>query len=238
MAEWFEEWFGEDYLELYPHRDERDAERLIGLVRRTLPWRDGWCVLDVACGPGRHMSALEQAGARVFGFDLSRVLLDRARSVTKRPLVRADMRFLPFRTGSMNLTVNLFTSFGYFATDAEHSAALAEMFRTVRPGGWFVLDFLNAEVVRAGLVAEEVQQLGGARVMVRREITDEGRFVRKTMLLPDGRQFEERVRLFTVGELRTMIECHGARVVTGCSDYDGAPLGHGPRAIFLAQVSP
>lgn len=238
MAEWFEDWFGEEYLDLYPHRDEQDAERLIGLVRRTLPWRDGWRVLDVACGPGRHMMALERAGARVFGFDLSRVLLNRARSLTSRPLVRADMRLLPFRARSMDLTVNLFTSFGYFGTDAEHAAAMGEMLGTVRPGGWFVLDFLDAAAVRAGLVVHEVQQLGGACVEVRRDIIDDGRFVRKTMLLPDGRQFEERVRLFSFGELQAMIEQHGARVTTGFGDYDGAPVGDGPRAILLARVAP
>ena len=44
----------------------------------------------------------------------------------------------------MDLTVNLFTSFGYFERDAEHAAALGEMVATVRPGGWFVIDFLNA----------------------------------------------------------------------------------------------
>lgn len=238
MAEWFEQWFGEAYLDLYPHRDEEDAERLIGLVRRTLPWQLGWRVLDVACGPGRHMGALEAAGARVFGFDLSRVLLDRARTVTSRPLVRADMRFLPFRARSMDLTVNLFTSFGYFATDAAHDAAMGEMLGTVRDGGWFVLDFLDAAAVRAGLVPREVQQLGGAGVEVRREILDDGRVVRKTMLLPDGRQFEERVRLFSFGELQAMIEHHGARVLAGFGDYDGAPAGAGSRAILLAQVAP
>ena len=237
MAEWFSEWFGKEYLELYPHRDERDAERLITLLRSTLPWRDGWRVLDVACGPGRHLVALERAGAKVFGFDLSRALLDRARTVTARPLVRADMRCLPFRPRSMDLTVNLFTSFGYFATDEEHTAAMGQMIGTVRPGGWFVLDFLNAFEIGPALVAEEVQQLGGASVQVRREITDGGRFVRKTMILPDGRTFEERVRLFTFGELQAMIEHHGARVATGFGDYDGAPLGNGPRAILLAQVT-
>ena len=238
MAEWFESWFGTEYLDLYPHRDERDAERVVGLLRGNLPWQDGWRVLDVACGPGRHISALAQAGARVFGFDLSRILLTRARSITARPLVRADMRALPFRGGSMDLAVNLFTSFGYFATDAEHDCALGEMLRIVRPGGWFVIDFLDAGAVRAGLVAEEVQQLGGAGVQVRRQITDQGRFVRKTMVLPGGQQVEERVRLFTTLELREMIERHGARVVSGFGDYDGAPLGSGARVILMAQLAP
>ena len=103
----------------------------------------GWRVLDVACGAGRHARAFEAAGARCVGLDLSMALLRVARGVTGAPLVRADMRALPIRPGSMDLTVNLFTSFGYFERDAEHTAALHEMVATLRPRGWFVIDFLN-----------------------------------------------------------------------------------------------
>ena len=87
-------------------------------------------------------------------------LLRLARQVTSAPLVRADMRQLPIRPGSMDLTVNLFTSFGYFEQDAEHTAALGEMIATVRPGGWFVIDFLNPAAVRRQLVPEETLRRG------------------------------------------------------------------------------
>ena len=68
MTEWFEEWFGEEYLQLYPHRDEADARRLVALLTRVLPWRAGWRVLDVGCGAGRHAAALAEAGARPVAF--------------------------------------------------------------------------------------------------------------------------------------------------------------------------
>ena len=212
MAEWFEEWFGEEYLRLYPHRNEADAERVVLLLRQALPWRSGWRVLDVACGAGRHLAALERSGAVPFGFDLSSPLLRRAKQNTARPLVRADMRWLPFRTASMDLTVNLFTSFGYFAADEEHNDAIGQMLRTVRPGGWFVIDFLNAEQVRADLVPEETVNYGGARVEIRRRISADDRFVQKSIRLIDGRQFEERVRLLEATDLERMIQSHGARV--------------------------
>ena len=136
------EWFGEEYLRLYPHRDDTEAARAVDLIVRTVPFQPGWRVLDVACGAGRHARAFHAAGARCTGVDLSMTLLRLAHQVTTAPLVRADMRQLPIRAGSMDLTVNLFTSFGYFERDAEHTAALDEMIATVRSGGWFV-SFLN-----------------------------------------------------------------------------------------------
>ena len=105
--------------------------------------RAGGCSTSPA-GRAATRRAFEAAGARCVGLDLSAALLRVARGVTGAPLVRADMRALPVRPASMDLTVNLFTSFGYFERDAEHAAALGEMVATVRPRGWFVIDFLNA----------------------------------------------------------------------------------------------
>jgi len=237
MPEWFEEWFGEEYLHLYPHRDEADADRIVALLRRALPWREGWRVLDVACGAGRHLAALERAGAVPFGFDLSAALLRRARRVTGRPLVRADMRGIPFRPRSMDLTVNLFTSFGYFAADEEHTDALGQMLATVRPEGWFVIDFLNAEHVRASLIPHELTSYGGIDVEIRREVTGDRRFVRKSIRVADGRRFEERVRLLGADDLERMITAHGARLVERYGDYGGAPLSGGTRTILIARVT-
>jgi SAM-dependent methyltransferase len=237
MAEWFEDWFGEEYLELYPHRDIDEAARLIALLKQELPWQPGWRVLDCACGAGRHLQALEQAGARPYGFDLSAALLRRARTATDRPLVRADLRHLPFRAGMMDLTVNLFTSFGYFNSDLEHAEALAEMLDTVRDGGWFAIDFLHPDWVRRTLVPSEACQLGGRTVEIRRFLSDDGRHVRKRIMLDGGRQFEERVRLFDPGELERMLTDEGARVTHRFGDYDGCPPGEGSRTILVAQVT-
>jgi len=236
MPEWFEEWFKDEYLELYPHRDDREADQLVALLQEVLPWRTGWRILDVACGGGRHLAALVRHGGAPIGLDLSGSLLRRARQHTGCPLVRADMRRLPVRERSMDLTLNLFTSFGYFATDAEHDAALAEMLATVRPGGWFVIDFLQADQVRAGLVAREATRLGAHEATVQRRITPDGRMVEKTILLSDGRQFAERVRLLSQGELEQMIVAHGAEVASRYGSYDGGPIGSGSRVILVARV--
>ena len=237
MTEWFEEWFNDAYLHLYPHRDDADAERLVALLVRVLPWRAGWRVLDVACGEGRHARALAAAGAWVVGLDLSPGLLARAREATPSPLVRADMRALPVRRGTMDLTVNLFTSFGYFDSDAEHAEALQGMVRTVRRGGWFALDFLNATHIRATLVPEEDATLAGTSVQLRRRLEAGGRYVAKDILLADGRRFRERVRLFEPGELEAMLKAAGGRIRYRLGDYGGATLSAGSaRVILLAEV--
>jgi hypothetical protein len=144
---------------------------------------------------------------------------------------------MPVRPASMDLTVNLFTSFGYFAADEEHTDALGQMLSTVRPGGWFVIDFLNAEHVCASLVPTETAWYGDLAVEVRREISADGKFVRKTISLSDGRRFEERVRLLGHEDLERMLVAHGARIVGRYGDYDGAPLAGGTRTILFARIA-
>jgi SAM-dependent methyltransferase len=238
MTEWFEEWFGEDYLRLYPHRDEAEAEQAVGLILRTVPYQAGWRVLDVACGAGRHTRAFTSQGARCTGIDLSATLLRLARRATSAPLVRADMRALPIRPGSMDLTVNLFTSFGYFDRDSEHNTALEEMISTIRPDGWFVIDFLNPATVRRELVPEETVKLSESTVRVSRSVSADGRYVCKRIRAPNGKAYTERVRLFEPDQISGMLESLGMTVRFRYGDYDASALTiDSARTILVSQLT-
>jgi SAM-dependent methyltransferase len=239
MTEWFEQWFGEEYHDLYPHRDDEDARQAVALIRDVAPWGAGDCILDLACGPGRHAAELERLGGHVIGFDLSRAMLRRARERTRAGLVRGDMRALPFRDGSFALAVNLFTSFGYFLDDAEHRLVVREVAAALAPGGHFVLDYLNAEQVRRSVKPSQAAQEHQKEVHVTRRIGADGRFVIKEIELRDeGRRFEERVRLFSADELAALLTDAGLRVVARFGDYDGGPAGpDAPRVILVGSRS-
>ena len=242
MTEWFEQWFGEEYHALYPHRDDEDARRAVALIRGVVTWGSGDRILDLACGPGRHAAELARWGGQVVGFDLSRAMLRRARERSGGALVRGDMRALPFREGSFALAVNLFTSFGYFLDDDENRRVVSQVAAALAPGGHFVLDYLNAEQVRRLLELGEHEQGrwgNGERrsdVRVTRRIDSDGRFVIKEIELRDeGRRFQERVRLYRADELATLLTDAGLRVTARFGNYDGAAAGRdAPRVILVA----
>jgi len=237
MSEWFEEWFGEEYVALYPHRNEAEAERAVALIARTLGGRQVRLVLDLACGAGRHARYLGQKWW-TSGIDLSEVLLRIARrNDTPARLVRGDIRALPYRDSTFDLVVNLFTSFGYFETDQEHELVIRDLARVIAPRGVFVLDYLNAERVREQIVAYDESDIGGRVVEQRREITGGGRFVVKHISLKnEGREFVERVRLFSRPELERMLKRAGFRIETSYGNYGGEPLTEtSPRVILFAS---
>lgn len=237
MADWFQEWFGDEYLALYPHRDEAEAERAVRLIAAGVRGKKIVRALDLACGAGRHARPLAENWWTV-GLDLSAPLLRVARAADKDGnYVRADMRTLPFGDSVFGLAVNLFTSFGYFETDAQHRRVLAEVARVVERGGTFVLDFLNSAGIRTSLIPYDETTIGDKVVEQRREITNAGRYVQKTISVRGtGKTFVERVRLFSAEELESMLEECGFSVVQKFGDYDGNALqSASPRAILFAE---
>ena len=63
-------------------------------------------VLDIGCGPASVAAYLQAKGAPVVGADLAPSMLAAARLRTPSlPLVQADMRHLPFRSGSLGAVV-------------------------------------------------------------------------------------------------------------------------------------
>ncbi len=237
MSDWFENWFGEEYIALYPHRDEAEARVVATLIADHVGLPNTARVLDLACGAGRHQRELCDHWWTV-GLDLSPALLRIARSESRtNPLVRVDMRRLPFATGSLDMVVNLFTSFGYFRDDQQHRVVIDEVARVICSRGWFVLDFLNAPQVRATLVPFDRQQVGSRVIEQEREISTDGRYVRKTItLLDEDRTFVERVRLFDPEELGALLTLAGFEVDAVFGDYDGRPIDPmTERAIFFAR---
>ena len=239
MPEWFEQWFGGTYLEMYPHRDEKDAADAVALIASRVPLED-IRVLDLACGPGRHSDLFRNSAADVVGLDLSMPLLESARGTYSPPLplVRGDMRGLPFANSCFELVVNLFTSFGYFETDEENELVLREIVRVLRRRGRFVIDYLNASLVRDTLAEHEEQTLGGRRVVIDRRISDDGRFVFKEMdLIDEDRRFVERVRLFSPSELEHLLIKAGLSVQERFGSYDGGHLtADSSRVILFSEL--
>jgi ubiquinone/menaquinone biosynthesis C-methylase UbiE len=234
-TEWFERWFGEEYISLYPHRNVKEAERVIALIERTMAHAPVSHALDLACGAGRHSGVLAKKWWTT-GLDLSEVLLKLAhREQTEAMFVRGDMRVLPFRDRAFDLVVNLFTSFGYFKDDESHHEVVDEVARVTAPGGTFVLDFLNTTQLRNTLVAYDEREIGGQIVEQRREISDDDRFViKKICIRGSGKEFTERVRLFEARELSGMMTTAGFDVSATYGNYDGSPLtAESPRAILF-----
>jgi demethylmenaquinone methyltransferase/2-methoxy-6-polyprenyl-1,4-benzoquinol methylase len=104
---------------------------------RDILKRPGARVLDLACGTGDLLIALErEAGRRLIGSDFCHPMLTGARTKLQRDrlrsvLVESDALALPFPDASLDLIT---IAFGY-RNLANYRAGLVEMRRVLRPGG-------------------------------------------------------------------------------------------------------
>ncbi len=240
---WYIDGFGAHYLELYAHRNDREAVQALKLLDEAGQDLVGQTILDLGCGPGRHMAALKRRGARVLGLDLSADLLREARRRgTDREggqLLRGDMRRLPLVDRSVDGVLSMFTSFGYFPRDAENWSVLDEVSRVLRPGGFYLFDFLNRSRVMRDLRPESRQESARFRAEERRRV--EGDRVFKEVRIHDrdsGEEtlrYEESVRLFGREEILDAAGSRGLRAWKSWGSYTGHPYSEeeSPRLILL-----
>jgi SAM-dependent methyltransferase len=241
---WFKHWFADElYMLLYAHRDADEARQAIDLFQRSTSLSpESGPLLDLACGTGRHAFELARRGYRVIAADLSPTLLANAQRKTRRftstlHLVRADMRHLPL-SGSVAGVLQLFTAFGYFATDAENISVLRQVRSSLTDRGWYMLDFLNAAEVQRSIQPYSVTEIDGATIEQERRI-ENGRVEKRILIRSSGREreFRESVRLFTLEDFRCMFEQCGLMLERVFGDYSGGPHSEtSPRCIMFARA--
>lgn len=241
MAQWFENWFDSPfYHQLYFDRDEAEASRFIGNLLNYLKPPPKQFMLDVACGKGRHSVELAAYGHYVTGIDISANSIAAARQLENEQLefYRHDMR-LPFRINYYQYVFNLFTSFGYFATQREHDDALRTMASSLKPEGCFIFDYLNSELVTKNLVPHEEKAIGHTIYRIRRR--REGIYFFKEIevidaSLPAPLFFTEKVAAFTLNDFEKMFAQQKLKIQSVFGDYSlNAFSPESKRLILIAK---
>ncbi|UCH64565.1 MAG: class I SAM-dependent methyltransferase [Ignavibacterium sp.] len=241
--EWFKHWFNsKEYLKVYKHRDEKEAEELLELVLKNISIAENGNVLDLASGFGRHAILFAKRGFNVTAVDLSESLLSIAKDNAAAEgvninFVHSDIRqFNP--VVYYDLIVNLFTSIGYFEKDEENYFILRKVYDLLAQNGFFVLDYFNKNFVVKNLVAKTVEEIDDGTITQNRFIEGE-RIVKEITIDRKGKvnKFHESVRMFSSEELLNMIQKLGFNKLNVFGDFSGNPfeLETSPRIIIIVN---
>lgn len=242
MAEWFSEWFNTPYYHrLYFDRDEAEAGAFIDKLIEYLRPEPGTLMLDVACGKGRHSKHLAEKGFDVTGIDISQDSIREAQKLSAENLrfFVHDMR-LPFHINYYNYAFNFFTSFGYFRTRREHDNAIRTIAQSLKPGGIFVIDYLNEAYVAERLIPQETRVIESTTYRIERWM-DHGHFYKKIIVedaaLPKPFEYVEKVARFTKEDFFEMLNKQGLSVKEYFGDYQLNPWNvlTSPRLMLIAQ---
>ncbi len=245
--EWFAEWFDHPlYLKVYSHRDEAEAKTCVGTILENtglaalLP--ADIRVMDIACGAGRHALEFARQGFDTTANDLSPYLIGCAGKQAGEeglPLVctRQDMRSLAVGN-TYDLVVQLFSSFGYFDTRDEDLQVLRNVRRSLKRGGWYVLDLINPTYLKNNLLPSSSKTVEGLEISETRRI-EGGRVFKRITIDDSGKSltFEESVRLYDRETIDGMLEAAGFEVRRVLGDYGGAVFdpARSPRMLVFCR---
>ena len=230
-SEWWRSWFGPGYLALY---DQFLAERTpveIDQLEALLALRPPKRILDLPCGQGRHASELARRGYDVTGVDLSPYMLKVAEERARAADVRArwlagDMRE-PVGGEKFDVVLNLFTSLGYFADEADDRKVVDSAATMLVPAGRFVLEVINGERLMDQFQEREWFTVGQAAVVERRSLDRSARrmVVERTVTTPDETEVNlHAIRLYSGRDITAILKEAGFGRVDLYGDWSGEPL--------------
>jgi len=156
-----------EFFALGPRWSRYPPEELVGFVARTYPdaeRRRNLRALEVGCGPGPNLWHLAREGFTIAGIDGSAHAVQAVRERFREEgmdaaLQRADLKVgnfasLPWRDRSFDLVIDI-EAITHNTTPVIRSV-IAEIFRVLKPGGWFFSRMFHADTtgIMSGVMVE------------------------------------------------------------------------------------
>ncbi len=230
-ADWHRDFFRNSFYNPAAGEAARRAPAEASFVLRRLKLKRGSALLDLCCGPGRHAVEFAKKGLAVTGYDLSGEYLREAAARAKKArvalrLARGDMRELKF-SGEFDAAVNLFTSFGYFLKFSDDLRTLKGVSRALKPGGFFLIELVNAEHARKSFRPRWWDDMGDHFLLISSELTADGLHETWMRLPKRGGRARARTffcRLYDRKRLSGTLAQAGLKPLKFWGGYGGAPL--------------
>jgi SAM-dependent methyltransferase len=239
-VKWYQNWFNSPYYHiLYHQRNDAEAEFFIDNLCNYLKPDSAARMLDIACGKGRHAIYLNKKGYNVTGIDLSFSSIKYAKQHEndKLKFFQHDMRNLLF-INYFDYAFNLFTSFGYFASDRDNINALKSFRKSLKKDGLLVLDYFNSHKIVANLTEKETKNIEGIAFNISKKVKA-GRIVKTIEFDHKGKQnkFQEDVQAYSYADFEKLFKLSGFQIKEHFGSYSLDPFDEkkSDRLIFICS---
>lgn len=256
---WWEEqdgFFGPEYFRQYNGTilTEDDTVHQVDFIENVLQTRGAFpysnkklTFLDVPCGHGRH--AIELASRttdyEVTGYELNSFFLRQAEKAAHEKFMygnmygngkkgvkvnwlQGDMRTLPFHE-EFHIVLNLFTAMGYFGDDQEDEKFFASVYHSLKPGGAFMIDYLNRDRLLKNFQPKDWRSLPDGSIVINEREYDavKGLMNDRRITLEENkvvRDIASTIRFYAPRELIAMAARVGLSLESAYGDFEGKPL--------------
>lgn len=175
------DWWKTLFDEVYLITDARsvcneDITRLeVDIICELLPIRRQSKILDLCGGHGRHSLELSARGFSCCTLlDYSQILIDYAKARAAEynlsiEAVQSDARRTGFPDESFDHVLIMGNSLGYIKDPAD-SQIIAEAYRLLRPGGWFLVDLTDGDAIKRAFNPETWHEIDDHTVVCRKRV--------------------------------------------------------------------
>lgn len=232
---WHETYFDDVWLRVALSFGDPLAADEADFVRRALGLKPGMRVLDMPCGYGRHCIALARGGVAVTGVDSSaasiRIAADAARASSLAALACfqvGDMRTFALAEPA-DAVIVMQDSIGFMATDEQNLAVLANLRRSLVPGGKLLIDVVSLFwMIKAMAAPRQWVRLDDGTVYAEEREYDvrSGRLLDKVeVFTPEREHFirSSSIRMYTLPEFDAMLHAAGYRITQTYGGFDDSP---------------
>jgi SAM-dependent methyltransferase len=236
---WYQSFFHGIVNELWRKAVSADQTREeAAFIEKTLGSRTR--LLDVPCGNGRHALELAKRGCRITGVDVSWEFIQEARAAATADRVAAEFLQANIRDLNWNAEFDgafcFGNSFGYLEF-ADMTAFVKGTARALKPGGTFVIETgMAAESILPALKEREWYQIDDIIFAIQnRYMADVSCLETEAVFVRDGKS-ESRTWwhwVYTVGEIRRMLEGAGLKVINTYSSLNQQPFKLGDQRLFV-----
>ncbi|MGE3727467.1 MAG: class I SAM-dependent methyltransferase [Candidatus Sericytochromatia bacterium] len=249
VAPWWEAFYTNHYAETLFQLDRNYLDSACDFIREHLQLQPGQTVLDQCCGIGNISLLLGKQGISVTGIEQSLAYVRQAQARAQQAklncqFIAADA-FTYVSETPMDAAFNWHTSFGYTADDRQNRRMLETAFASLKPGGYFLLDFLNLPYVlkhfRATMITYHQTQEGDVEVIreSRPDLISGMLNQLWTFVYPqeERRQVQETgTRMYLPYQLGEMLKQSGFELISYFGGLKGEPLSlDSSRCICLAR---
>ena len=255
QSEGWEGW--DDYADFYDWENAQTLDRRDVRFWQLMAQRTDGRILELGCGTGRVTLPVARTGARIVGVDRSAEMLsharrraDRSRLTRKLPLVRSDIRRLPFRRSArFDLVMAPYGVLQSLVRESDLKATLACVATVLSRRGIFGVDLVPDLPVwkeYRNKVRFRGRRRGGRSQITLvesvRQDRDKGltifdqRYIEARGRQRSTRDFSLVFRTLSVPQMTRRLENAGFRVSAVLGDYQGNPWD--PRAdvwLILAE---
>jgi cyclopropane fatty-acyl-phospholipid synthase-like methyltransferase len=238
---WYEDFFKGINCELW--EQAVPAEWTVAEVEflvKELGLNAGQRILDVPCGFGRHSVELAKRGYRVTGIDISSTFIE----ILKKRIALEELSIMPILgdvlaveiPGSFQGAICMGNSFGYFDA-AKMNVFVGKVATSLEKGArWVINSGMLAESALADFERKRSFTVGAIQMDIANAyVVDEGYMISEILYTRSGLQERHSFKhyVFTLSEVRRMMQAHGLRFVAAYGSLDGVTYKLGDAQVYI-----